>query len=85
MKNYFKEIEKKLKDNVKFEKLEIIDNSLKHKGHKFYSSEKFHLKINIWSSHLYSLSRIDAQKKVMKVLEEDLKTKIHALEINIQK
>ena len=36
------------------------------------------------SIYLNSLSRINAQKIVMKALEEDLKTTIHALEIKIE-
>jgi len=32
----------------------------------------------------YAIPRVKAQKKIMKVLENDLKTKIHALEINIE-
>ncbi len=43
MENYFKDIEKKLKEKINFEELEIIDNSQKHKGHKFFSEEKYHL------------------------------------------
>ena len=39
MENYFKYIEKKLEKKINFEKLEIIDNSQKHKGHKFFSEE----------------------------------------------
>ena len=31
MKNYFEEIKKKIKANFKIEKIEIVDNSLKHK------------------------------------------------------
>ena len=83
MKNYFKEIEEKLKSNIKFENLEIIDNSYKHKGHKFYSKDKFHLHLKIKSIYLKSISRVSAQKKIMKILREDLKHKIHALEITI--
>ena len=85
MKNYFKEIELKLKRNIKLERIEIIDNSHLHKGHKFYKPEKFHLKLNICSLYLNSISRINAQKVIMKILKDDLKNKIHALEINIEK
>ena len=85
MNNYFEEIKKKLKENIKIEQIEIVDNSHKHKGHKSYSPEKFHLHLKIKSSYLNSISRINAQKTVMKVLSEDLKTKIHALEISIEK
>ena len=83
MKNYFEEINIKLKKKIAIEELEIVDNSHKHKGHKFYSPEKFHLHLKIKSIYLNSISRLSAQKLVMKILEKDLKTKIHALEISI--
>jgi len=84
MKNYFDEIKEKLRNNLKIEKIEIVDNSHKHKGHKFFSPEKYHLKLKIKSIHLNSISRINAQKMIMKVLQDELKTRIHALEINIE-
>ena len=84
MENYFKYIEKKLEKKINFEKLEIIDNSQKHKGHKFFSEDKYHLHIKIHSLYLKSISRLSAQKLIMNILKEDLKTKIHALEISIE-
>ena len=84
MKNYFDEIKLKLKKQVEIEELVIVDNSHKHKGHKFFSPEKFHLHLKIKSFYLKSISRVDAQKLVMKVLKEDLKKRIHALEISIE-
>ena len=83
MENYLKYIEKKLQEKIKFESLEVIDNSAKHKGHKFFSENKYHLYLKIKSSYLKSISRINAQKLIMGVLKEDLKNKIHALEISI--
>ena len=84
MNNYFDEINKKLKNKIEIEDLVIIDNSHKHKGHKFFSPEKFHLHLKIKSLYLQSISRINAQKLIMRILKEDLKTKIHALEISIE-
>ena len=84
MENYFKYIEKKLEKKINFEKLEIIDNSQKHKGHKFFSEDKYHLHLKIKSLYLRSLSRLNAQKIIMNILKEDLKNKIHALEISIE-
>ena len=84
MKNYFEEIEIKLKRNIKLESLEIVDNSHLHKGHKFFSLEKYHLHLKIKSIYLKSLTRINAQKMIMRVLKDELKTKIHALEIRIE-
>ncbi len=84
MKNYFDDIDEKLKKQITIEELLIVDNSHKHKGHKFFTPDKFHLHLKIKSLYLKSLSRVSAQKLVMKILKEDLKTKIHALEISIE-
>ena len=84
MKNYFDEIIQKLKKEIEIEHIEIVDNSHKHKDHKFFSPEKFHLHLKIKSIYLVSLSRVNAQKMIMKVLNEDLKKNIHALEISIE-
>ena len=84
MKNYLDEIELKLKNQIAIEELIIVDNSHKHKGHKFFSPDRFHLHLKIKSLYLRSISRISGQKLVMKILNEDLKTKIHALEISIE-
>ncbi len=84
MEEYLKSIEKKLKQKISFEKLEIIDNSHKHKNHKFFSKDKYHLHLKIKSIYLKSLSRLNAQKLIMKTLNEDLEKKIHALEITIE-
>ena len=85
MNNYFKEICKKLNNEIKIEHIEIVDNSHKHKRHKSFSPEKFHLKLKIKSLYLDSILRVNAQKMIMKILKDDLDTKIHALEISIEK
>ena len=85
MKNYFEEICKKLNNEIEIEHIEIVDNSHKHKRHKSFSPEKFHLHLKIKSLYLDSISRVNAQKMIMKVLKDDLDTKIHALEISIEK
>ena len=62
MKNYFEEIREKLKKEIEIEDIEIVDNSHKHKGHKFYSPEKFHLQLKIKSLYLNSISRVKRTK-----------------------
>ena len=84
MKNYFEEICEKLNNKIKIEEINIVDNSHKHIKHKSFSPEKFHLHLKIKSLFLKSMSRVNAQKMIMKVLKDDLKTKIHALEISIE-
>ncbi len=85
MMNYIEEIETKLKKHIKLEHLEIVDNSDKHKTHKFYSPGKLHLHLKIKSLYLKSISRINAQKLIMNILKDELKNKIHALQISIEK
>ena len=85
MKNYFEEICIKLKEEIKIEDIDIIDNSHKHRKHKSFSPEKFHLHLKIKSLYLDSISRVNAQKMIMKVLKDELSTKIHALEISIER
>ena len=85
MKNYFEEIRVKLKEEIKIENIDIVDNSHKHKKHKSFSPEKFHLHLKIKSIYLDSISRVNAQKMIMKVLKDELSTKIHALEISIER
>ena len=84
MKDYLKSIEKKLKNNFEVENIKITDNSSKHKNHKFFDENKYHILLKIKSNYLSSLTKIDAQRLIMNALEDDLKKKIHALEISIE-
>ena len=85
MNNFFEDIIAKLKKEIEIEQIEIVDNSHKHIKHKSFSPDKFHLHLKIRSLYLNSLSRVTAQKEVMKVLKDELSNKIHALEISIEK
>ena len=84
MNDFLKLIEDKIVKNIKIESISVIDNSALHKKHKFFDSNKYHLKLEIESTYLNSLNNIDAQRKIMTLLAEELKTKIHALEIKIK-
>ena len=84
MNNFFEDIISKLKKEIEIEQIEIVDNSHKHIKHKSFSPDKFHLHLKIKSLYLNSLSRVTAQKEVMKVLKDELSSKIHALEISIE-
>ncbi len=84
MNNFLEFIENKIKKNIKIERLLITDNSHLHKKHKFYNSEKYHLSLEIESIYLNSLTKIRAQREVMKLFSQELNNKIHALEIKIK-
>tara|TARA_B110000881_G_C18439271_1_gene445035 strand:+ start:199 stop:453 length:255 start_codon:yes stop_codon:yes gene_type:complete len=83
MKDFIEHIENKIKKNISAEKIYIKDNTEKHRKHKFFQANKLHISLEIKSAYLDKLSKIEAQRYIMKVLEDELKNKIHALEIKI--
>ena len=82
--NFLKEIENKIRNHIDLESINIIDNSYKHKSHKFFDKTKYHLKVEIQSLFLKSLNRVKAHKEVLKAVNKEFKDKIHALEIIIK-
>mgnify|MGYP006123594347 FL=1 len=80
---FLDKLKKKILDEFKPEEILLIDNSKLHSKHKFFDSNKFHLKLTIKSQKLASLNKIDAHKKIYSFLKEEMKEKIHALEIEI--
>ena len=84
MNNFLNFIKDKIVKNIKIESISVIDNSALHKKHKFFDPRKHHLCLEIKSNYLNSLSKVEAQREIMKVLADELRTKIHALEIKIK-
>ena len=84
MMNFFEHIEKKINKKINPENIILIDNSSLHIKHKFFDSNKFHLKIIIKSEKLKSMSKIMAHKEIFSILKDEMNNKIHALEIEIQ-
>tara|TARA_Y100001970_G_C14022042_1_gene744057 strand:- start:275 stop:529 length:255 start_codon:yes stop_codon:yes gene_type:complete len=84
MENFLSDIEKKIKTNIKIEQLKIYDDTENHIKHKFFSKGKYHIRLEIYSNYLKSLSRIDGQKKILDLLKQEIKEKIHAIQIIIK-
>jgi stress-induced morphogen len=84
MNSFLKLIEEKVKKNIIIESIAVIDNSHKHKKHIFFDSTKYHLCLEIHSKYLNSISKINAQREVMKALKDEMTNRIHALEIKIK-
>ena len=76
-------VKKKLKDQIDIESIEIEDKSFLHKNHAGNQEGRYHLKISIKSDELKKMSRIDSNKKIYKVLSEEIKKFIHSLQILI--
>ena len=84
MTTLLEKIKIKINNKIKTEQLLIIDNSNLHKKHKSFDSNKFHFKIIIKSKKLRNMKKIDAHKTIFSVLSDEIKSKIHALEIIIK-
>ena len=82
--NYLDKIKKIINEKLEPEKISIIDNSELHSKHKSFDPEKFHLKLIIQSKKLKNMKKIEAHKLIFSVLGEEMKNKIHALEIEIK-
>ena len=83
MKSFIETIKEKIVNNIQVNKIEIIDNSHLHKRHKSFNKSKLHLKIIIESDFLKSFNKVDAHKKIINILKDEIETKIHSLEIKI--
>ena len=76
-------IKKKLNTNIKIENINIEDKSFLHKNHAGNQLGKYHLKITISSIELKMMNKIDSNKKIYKILNEEMKNFIHSLQILI--
>jgi len=79
----FDEIKKKITKEINPDNIILIDNSHLHKKHKSFDVSKFHFKIIIESKKLKKMNKIEAHKKIFSILKDEMKNKIHALEIEI--
>ena len=76
-------VKKKIKKNINIENIFIEDKTFLHKNHPGNESNKFHLKITIESEELKELNKIESNKKIYKILDEELRNHIHSIQILI--
>ena len=76
-------VKKKLCEKIIIEKIIIEDKSFLHKNHRGNEIGKFHLKIHIQSKELKKMSKIESNKKIYKILDNELKEFIHSIQILI--
>jgi BolA protein len=76
-------VKNKLQNQIDIENINIEDKSFLHKNHAGNQEGKFHLKITLKSFELKQLSRIESNKKIYKVLDQELKEFIHSIQILI--
>ena len=76
-------VKKKLLDQIDIESIKVEDKSFLHKNHLGNQEGKLHLKIILSSNELKSMSRIESNKKIYKILDKELKETIHSIQILI--
>jgi len=63
--------------------LEVVDDSARHEGHSGHRhGGETHFVVKIVSPAFAGLSRVERQRRVYGALEHELKTQIHALQID---
>ena len=76
-------IKKKISTNIKCENLKVEDKTFLHKNHVGNDNNKFHIKLSIESKELKKMDKIERNKKVYKILSEEISKSIHSLQILI--
>ena len=78
-------IREKLNHAFAPEQLDVEDESHKHAGHAGARPQgESHFKVTIVSSAFEGLNRVDRQRRIYAVLDDDLKTDIHALALVVR-
>ena len=76
-------VKKKIKSEIATQKIIVQDKSYINKNHPGNQKDKFHLKISLVSSELKNLNKIESNKKIYKVLDQEIKEFIHSIQILI--
>ena len=77
-------VKNKIKAKILIEDIEVEDKSFLHKNHQGFQKNKFHLKISLKSNELKNISKIESNKKIYKILGDEMEKSIHSLQILIR-
>jgi|TARA_Y100000389_G_C16955398_1_gene268491 BolA protein len=77
-------IKKKLESQIIIENIEIEDKSFLHKNHAGNQEGKYHIKLILQSNELKKMNKIQSNKKIFKILDKEIKTYIHSIQILIR-
>ena len=82
MNSIIKKINKLISKNLNISKIEIIDDSHKHRNHKKDTSGG-HFRLLIVSDNFKEMSLIKRHQLIYNILDEMIKTEIHALSMKL--
>ena len=76
-------VKKKIENEINIENIIIEDKSFLHKNHPGNQKGKFHLKLHLKSKELKNMKSLESNKKIYKILNNEMKHSIHSLQILI--
>ena len=76
-------VKNKIEKNILIQNIIIKDKTYLHKKHLSHQLGKFHLEIRIKSEELNKFSKIQATRKIYKILDKEIKKYIHSIQILI--
>ena len=76
-------VKKKIKKNILTQNILIKDKTYLHTNHLSHKQGKFHLELRIKSEELSKYNKVQATKKIYKILDEEIKKNIHSIQILI--
>ena len=81
--NLIEIVKKKICNKIECERIYVEDKTFLHKKHKNFDSKKFHLRVKIKSLELKSKKKIEANRLIFDILEQELKDYIHSIQLSI--
>ena len=79
--NLIDNIKTKLLKNSFIENVLVEDKTYLHLKHSSHDKNKFHIKLTIFSNDLKKFSKLEATKRIHKILEIEIKNHIHSIQI----
>ena len=76
-------VKKKIEKNISAENILIKDKTYLHTNHSSHKQGLFHLELIIQSDELKSYNKVQATKKIYKILDYEIKNYIHSIKILI--
>ena len=76
-------IKKKIEQHILIQNITITDKTYLHEKHLSHEVGKFHFELRIKSEELRTCSKIESNKKIYKILDDEIKKYIHSIQISI--
>ena len=76
-------IKKKIEQHILIQNITITDKTYLHEKYLSHEVGKFHFELRIKSEELRTCSKIESNKKIYKILDDEIKKYIHSIQILI--